>query len=85
MATRGGDDTLKLWDIRKFKSPVHVKSDLFSRFDVTECCFSPDDRMVVTGTSMGKNEKAGRLIFYNKDTFEKVSMVENIYLVDKKS
>ena len=41
--------------------------------------------MVVTGTSMGKNEKAGRLIFYNKDTFEKVSMVENMYLVDKKS
>ena len=73
VATRGGDDTLKLWDIRKFKSPVHSVSNLFSRFDVTECCFSPDDRMVVTGTSMGKNETAGRLIFYNKDTFEKVS------------
>ena len=32
IATRGGDDTLKLWDIRQLKSPVHVAGDLFNRF-----------------------------------------------------
>jgi WD40 repeat protein len=31
IATRGGDDTLKLWDIRYFKKPVKVASNLFSR------------------------------------------------------
>ena len=49
---------------------------LVCRFDTTECCFSPDDRMLVTGTSMGKNDNAGRLIFFNRDTFEKVSEIE---------
>ena len=56
IATRGGDDTLKLWDIRSFKKPVHEKKDLFSRFEMTECCFSPDDRMVLTGTSVNRGE-----------------------------
>jgi hypothetical protein len=32
MATRGGDDTLKLWDLRVFKKPVHVAEDLYSRY-----------------------------------------------------
>ena len=31
VATRGGDDTLKLWDIRYFRSPVRTVGDLFSR------------------------------------------------------
>ena len=70
------DETLKLWDVRYFKNPVKSTGDLFSRFDNTECCFSPDDRMIITGTSMGKNEKAGRLIFFNRDTFEKVTDIE---------
>lgn len=32
IATRGGDDTVKLWDIRKMKEPVAVAKDLFNRF-----------------------------------------------------
>ena len=32
--------------------------------------------MIVTGTSMGKNETSGRLIFYNRDTFDKVRDME---------
>ena len=63
---------MKLWDVRYFKKPVNSVSNLYSRFDVTECCFSPDDKMVVTGTSMGKNENSGRLMFFSKDTFELV-------------
>jgi len=73
LATRGGDGTLKLWDVRSFKKPVHSASDLFSRFEMTECSFSPDDRMVVTATSMDRNEKSGKLVFFRKDSFEKVS------------
>lgn len=32
LATRGGDETLKLWDLRAFKKPVNVAEDLFSRY-----------------------------------------------------
>ena len=76
VATRGGDETLKLWDIRYFKKPVHVATGLFSRFDLTECCFSPDNRMLVTGTSKGAKGSPAHLIFYDKATFEKVSDIE---------
>ena len=72
LATRGGDETLKLWDIRSFKKPVHVANGLFSRFEMTECSFSPDDRMVVTATSMDRGENSGKIVFFRKDTFEKV-------------
>lgn len=73
IATRNiGDETLKLWDIRAFRKPINVANDLYSRFDYTDCCFSPDDKMVVTATSKGKNEESGKLIFYEKETFNKV-------------
>ena len=28
LVSRGGDDTMKLWDIRQFKSPIHIAQDL---------------------------------------------------------
>ncbi|KAF4527001.1 hypothetical protein B566_EDAN001548 [Ephemera danica] len=69
LTTRGGDDTLKLWDLRAFKKPVHVAQDLFSRYAWTECMFSPDDSLVVTGTSMRKGETEGKMIFFDRNTF----------------
>jgi len=71
LATRSNDETLKLWDIRSFKKPVNVASGLFSKFDQTDVLFSPDDRLVVTGTSMEKGDKGGKLVFFEKDTFNK--------------
>lgn len=68
--TRGGDDTLKLWDIRSFKSPVGVVSDLYNLFPMTDCIFSPDEQMIVTGISVKKEpgvESKGKLMFYNKE------------------
>lgn len=68
--TRGGDDTLKLWDIRSFKSPVGVVSDLYNLFPMTDCIFSPDEHMIVTGVSVKKEpgvENKGMLLFYNKE------------------
>ncbi len=43
-----------------------------SRFESTDCCFSPDDRIVLTGTSMDRGEKSGKLVFLDKDTFNPV-------------
>nr|CAG4640718.1 EOG090X0364 [Eulimnadia texana] len=72
VATRGGDETLKLWDIRQTKKEVHSASDLYSRFAMTDCCFSPDDRIVMTGTSFRKDDPNGKLVFYSRDSFEKL-------------
>jgi hypothetical protein len=47
---RSNDETMKLWDIRSFKRYVNMADGLFSRFDQTDCSFSPDNRMVITGS-----------------------------------
>ncbi|XP_014479973.1 PREDICTED: gastrulation defective protein 1 homolog [Dinoponera quadriceps] len=75
LASRACDDTLKLWDLRTFKSPVFVAKDLFSRYNTTDCMFSPNDRMVVTGESLNKGARNGRILFYNSATFDLVSQI----------
>ena len=42
----------------------------------TDCCFSPDDKLVLTGTSVKKNEGNGKLVFFDRATFQKVYEVE---------
>nr|CAG4650023.1 EOG090X0364 [Sida crystallina] len=75
-ATRGGDETLKLWDLRQTKQAVHSATGLFSRFAMTDCCFSPDDRLLCTGTSFQKGEAGGHIVFYDRQTFQKVYDIE---------
>ncbi|GBM50678.1 WD repeat-containing protein 70 [Araneus ventricosus] len=70
VASRGGDDTLKLWDLRNFKQPINVANSLFNRYTMTDCSFSPDDSFIFTGVSLRKNETTGKLIFLNRDTFQ---------------
>lgn len=74
-ATRSCDDTMKLWDIRFFKKPVHVADNLYSRYDTTDCMFSPDDSMLITGESLNKGKNEARLMVYNTHTFETVTEV----------
>jgi len=50
MASRGADNTLKLWDLRAFKRPLAVWDNLDTNYANTSCCFSPDDRLLLTGT-----------------------------------
>lgn len=69
-ATRGMDETLKLWDIRKPKTSVFVATGLFNRFDMTDCLFSPNNQLVVTGTSMERGEKSGSLFMFNRNTWK---------------
>ena len=86
---RPGDDTLKLWDIRAFKTPVGVVDGLENNFSgyvnvpgevlyfftimcilsllftkqtltmsscSTDCVFSPDEKVIMTGTSVRKGQ-----------------------------
>lgn len=76
LASRGCDNTLKIWDLRQFKKPLHVFDDLFSRYESTDCMFSPDDALVLTGESVLKGQSTGRLLFYDAKTFEKAHEIE---------
>jgi WD40 repeat protein len=55
IVTRGGDDTIKLWDIRKFKQPVNTASHLSTsaQFPSTNIRFSPNSANVLTGSESG--------------------------------
>ncbi|XP_046450352.1 WD repeat-containing protein 70-like [Daphnia pulex] len=76
VATRGGDSTLKLWDIRQPKAPVHSAENLYSRFSMTNCAFSPNDRLLLTGTSFEKGESGGKVVFLDRNTFERVHEID---------
>ncbi|XP_061590150.1 WD repeat-containing protein 70 [Cololabis saira] len=76
LSSRGGDDTLKIWDIRNFRKPVNETTRLTNYFSMTDCCFSPDDKLLVTGTSVKKDEGNGKLVFFDRVSFQKVHEVE---------
>ncbi|XP_041436141.1 WD repeat-containing protein 70 isoform X1 [Xenopus laevis] len=76
LATRGGDDTLKTWDIRKFKNPLNVASGLENFFPMTDCCFSPDDKLLITGTSVKRGIGDGKLLFFDVVTFQKIYEIQ---------
>ncbi|TSM28185.1 WD repeat-containing protein 70 [Bagarius yarrelli] len=76
LASRGGDDTLKTWDIRNFRKPLNVATGLCSYFPMTDCCFSPDDKLLVTGTSVKRDQGSGKLVFFDRQSFEKVYEIE---------
>ena len=55
VVTRGGDDTIKLWDTRNFKKPVNTVShpSTSSFFPTTNIRFSPSSANVITGSETG--------------------------------
>jgi len=74
LISRGGDDTVKQWDIRNSKKPVATAIGLTSFYATTTCSFSPDEKLVITGTST-KKEGEGKLLFLERDTMNIVSEV----------
>ena len=42
----------------------------------TDCLFSPDDRLVVTGVSVKKNQGKGKLLFMDRETLDTVTELE---------
>lgn len=53
--TRGGDDTIKLWDTRKFKTPVSTVAHASTsfRYPTSNIQFSPSSANVITGSETG--------------------------------
>ncbi len=42
----------------------------------TDCCFSPDDKLLLTGSSVKKDEGNGKLQFFERDSLQKVYEIE---------
>ncbi|MCJ1314375.1 WD repeat-containing protein 70 [Agyrium rufum] len=55
VVTRGGDDTIKLWDTRKFKQPVSQvdHESTSAQFPTSNICFAPNSASILTGSSTG--------------------------------
>ncbi|KAH0159266.1 WD40 repeat-like protein, partial [Aureobasidium melanogenum] len=53
--TRGGDDTIKLWDTRKFKQPLRTVEfpSMSSQYPTSNICWSPLGTEVLTGSANG--------------------------------
>lgn len=76
--TRGMDDTVKLFDLRNTKktngsgSSVAAVTGIPNFFEETNIVFSPDERFVVTGTSVKRSmvDNFGKLMFFDAKTLE---------------
>jgi WD40 repeat protein len=64
-ATRGMDDTMKLWDVRQLREPTKTLTNLPTYFPTANCAFSSDGTVVCTGTAVKKDEGTGLLVFYD--------------------
>ncbi|EXJ63131.1 hypothetical protein A1O7_03576 [Cladophialophora yegresii CBS 114405] len=55
IVTRGGDDTIKLWDTRKFKQPVNTTShtSTSSQYPTSNILFAPNSSSIITGSETG--------------------------------
>ncbi|PQE13092.1 putative RRB1 involved in the regulation of ribosome biosynthesis protein [Rutstroemia sp. NJR-2017a BBW] len=55
VVTRGGDNLIKLWDTRKFKSPILTVShpSTSDHYSVTNIKYSPNGSNIITGSASG--------------------------------
>lgn len=51
--------------MRKFKAPVHVWEDLPAMHPTTQAGYSPDECLILTGISAGRDGSGGALAFFD--------------------
>lgn len=74
-ASRSMDDTLKLWDIRNTSKTIYDWDNLTNLSSKTNIALSPNEKVIVTGTSVRKNHGFGTLTGFSVDDGQKVSEV----------
>lgn len=70
--SRADDNTMKMWDIRRYKKPLNVWNDLPCFSSKTGIALSPDESMILTGTSVKKNHENSSLMFFSTYNYEKI-------------
>ncbi|KAG1777439.1 hypothetical protein EV702DRAFT_1179538 [Suillus placidus] len=74
--TRGGDDTVKLWDLRAFKRPLASHSGATTLYPGTNAVFSPDEKYILTGTGASAKGGRGKLILLSRESLSVVKEVD---------
>ncbi|GIL65412.1 hypothetical protein Vafri_19165 [Volvox africanus] len=86
LLSRGTDGTLKIWDLRRFQTPVHVHNNLPAAYAQTRAIFSPDESLILTGTSGTRDQSVeggdeGAVVFFSRaknELIRKVGMPGNV-------
>lgn len=65
-----------VWDIRSFRKPLVVRSDVRTLYPTTNAVFSPDEKYVVAGAGATVKGGKGRLLFLRRGDLEVVKEVE---------
>jgi WD40 repeat protein len=74
LLSRATDGTVKLWNPRNMgKGPLKTATDLPCQYSMTDAAFSPNEKMIVTGTS--GRDVPGTVVFLDADTFAPVQTV----------
>lgn len=61
ICTRSQDETCRTWDLRKLKTPLATCDSLPTNYSNADCVFSPDDKLVLIGTSGNDRSESGTL------------------------
>jgi WD40 repeat protein len=74
------DGTMKVWDLRQLKQPLAVVPQLPTNYTTTRCCFSPDERLLLTGTAAAQAaadgvSEGGQVVFVDTQKWEVVRRV----------
>ncbi|KAG9057341.1 hypothetical protein FS842_007254 [Serendipita sp. 407] len=71
LLTRGGDDTVKTWDIRAFKKPLYALGGVTTMYPGMNAIWSPDEKFVVVGAgtppSGNGSPAGGKLMFLRRE------------------
>lgn len=59
-----------MWDIRNAKKPVSTRYGLDIVNPESNVIFSPDEKLILTGTSCPKGEGFGQLVVMNRENLE---------------
>jgi len=72
--SRSQDNTMKLYDTRKLTRAIYSWYELDNNHEQTQIALSPDEGLILTGTSATKT-KPGCVVFINADTYEELTRV----------
>jgi WD40 repeat protein len=70
--SRADDSTMKMWDIRWTDKPVKTWDNLPSFSTKTGMTLSPDESIIITGTSVKKGHENSSMVFYSTYNYEKI-------------
>lgn len=59
-----------MWDLRNAKKPVKTAFNLDIVNPEANVIFSPDEKLIVTGTACPKGKGYGQLVMLDRDTLE---------------